>query len=147
MSYDYEAKGREDFAAGRRDERLYATAEDHGASYRNGWQSARRAKLAADEGLAPPPAATEARAPEIQQPEAQNDGDLPAWIASSAASATPPDPEPARVEQKDAPPAEILPRKDAPEIGASVVKLAVGDERPKKPRKPAPPDDQLALFG
>lgn len=42
MTYDYEAKGREDFAAGKRDDRLYEATQPNGESYRKGWQSARR---------------------------------------------------------------------------------------------------------
>lgn len=43
MSYDYEAKGRGDFAAGKRDERLYGDCvSEHARRYRHGWQSARR---------------------------------------------------------------------------------------------------------
>lgn len=42
MSYDYEAKGSADFKTGKKDARLYDNVENHGASYRRGWQKARR---------------------------------------------------------------------------------------------------------
>jgi len=42
--YDYISKGASDYAAGKRDERLYNDAEsEHGRKYRTGWQNARRA--------------------------------------------------------------------------------------------------------
>jgi hypothetical protein len=42
MNYDYAAKGREDFLAGKKDQRLYEGADKHNADYRRGWQQARR---------------------------------------------------------------------------------------------------------
>lgn len=42
MPYDYKAKGGEDFAAQKKDERLFHNSGDHGRLYREGWHKARR---------------------------------------------------------------------------------------------------------
>lgn len=44
IPYDYAAKGRADFEAGKKDERLYGGGDRHNAEYRRGWQQARREK-------------------------------------------------------------------------------------------------------
>lgn len=61
--YDYEKKGREDFAAGRRDDRLYELPEAHGTLYRRGWQGARR-----DAETPPRPPEPEPTAPKASEP-------------------------------------------------------------------------------
>jgi DNA (cytosine-5)-methyltransferase 1 len=43
VSYDYKAKGSADFAAKKKDERLFHSGEDCGRLYREGWHAARRA--------------------------------------------------------------------------------------------------------
>lgn len=42
-AYDYKKKGADDFAAGRKDERLFHSGQDNGRLYREGWHAARRA--------------------------------------------------------------------------------------------------------
>lgn len=65
VSYDYQAKGAADFKAGKRDDRLYENPENHGASYRRGWQQARRE---ADAGQETRPAPDPVKAKETPPP-------------------------------------------------------------------------------
>lgn len=49
-AYDYAQKGAADFAAKRKDERLFHSGQDNGRLYREGWHAARRAAEEDDSG-------------------------------------------------------------------------------------------------
>ncbi len=142
MSYDYEAKGRADFDAGTKDERLYSIGEPHGAAYRKGWQQARREAEARAEGLAVPnPGQIAPVAPEIQPPAAQSPDDVPDFVAAAPikeGAAVVLDPE-GRVWPVVSKAAErVEPTKEDQRLHA-------GEDKPAKPEKRDP--DQLDLFG
>lgn len=66
IDYDYEAKGKADYEAGRRDNKLYDNPADNGVAYRKGWQGARRAEpWGGSAPGAPPPALLRDRPPPV----------------------------------------------------------------------------------
>lgn len=151
IAYDYQAKGASDFVAGRKDDRLYGNPENHGASYRRGWQQARRdAEASQDPSPAPgtTPEAIAARiaddqnlAEEMHLPEEWNGTPGSRSIIVEGAAPI----------KKGAlvvldPEGKAWPHvaKKAEPVTAEQVRLQTGEDKPKKP-KPSDPD-QLAFF-
>lgn len=71
-AYNYGAKGREDFKAGKRDERLYVLQEPHGEAYRRGWQLARLESDTPPMPIEAPKPAETARIPDAAAPKSEN---------------------------------------------------------------------------
>lgn len=127
MTYDYEAKARADFAAGAKDERLYAVTERHGEDYRRGW---RLARLAAEKG----PTQTAAK-------PAPPPSDAPPWFEE-------PPPRPADEPRAPAAP-ETPPPAPPPAPPSDPLRLSpIPSDLPVKARSRTVQDDQsqLTLF-
>ncbi len=122
--------GRADFLAGKKDEARYGDASN-GADYRRGWQLARLGHIADQPKPEPNPQAF-ARAPL---------SDDPPWDDAPVVRRETEQSQPAAVSVAIAPAPRI---EEKPPTKADV-RLAVGEEKPKK-SKPAP-SDQLDLFG
>lgn len=155
MTLDLQQKGREDFAAGRKDEEVYTGS----ASYRAGWQLARLSAPGHCDACAPEFACWAhgngcRKAPVSVSPtsneEAKTDiGEISPNAANfdfnEAPSPTPPD---ARTEARSPAGVEIPAQggtTEHPTPTREDVRLAVGEDKPIVPRGTMP-DGQLALF-
>lgn len=138
VAYDYEAKGAADFKANRKDERLYANAENHGASYRRGWQNARRQ---ADAGQDTRPAPFHVEPKGIaREPKPEDWNGSPGSVSIVQPVEVTFGPE--RTPLPDGVKVESV-RISLP-VTREQVRLQTGEDKPKKP-KPADPE-QLAFF-
>jgi hypothetical protein len=150
------AKAVADFATGERDEALYGLVDlagGVGLAYRNGWRGARMAAERAAEGVAVAeiqPATAQNPRTTVENPDGNPFADSPVSTFASpfevaeptqAISAPPPTEMPAgptsrEFDVQDGAPRAFPTKQD--------VRLAVGEEPPKKPK--AEPSDQMSLF-